>query len=147
MTTVIDREMMEKLAGQLSELAHTIASILAQNLGYNGQYFPENCNKSTCFLRLNRYPPCPFSPETFGLMPHTDSDYLTILYQDQVGGLQLMKDTKWVAVKPNPEALIVNIGDLFQVIIHIMFYSYFIVFPIQIFILAHQCIVGIVRLH
>jgi gibberellin 2-oxidase len=26
-----------------------------------------------------------------------------------------MKDSKWVAVKPNPEALIVNIGDLFQV--------------------------------
>ncbi|KAI4357082.1 hypothetical protein L6164_001053 [Bauhinia variegata] len=32
----------------------------------------------------------------------------------QVGGLQLMKDSKWVTVKPNPDALIVNIGDLFQ---------------------------------
>uniref|UniRef100_A0A803M232 Fe2OG dioxygenase domain-containing protein n=1 Tax=Chenopodium quinoa TaxID=63459 RepID=A0A803M232_CHEQI len=41
-------------------------------------------------------------------------DFLTILYQDQVGGLQLVKDGKWISVKPNPEALIVNIGDLFQ---------------------------------
>ncbi|KAJ6908769.1 hypothetical protein NC651_018981 [Populus alba x Populus x berolinensis] len=32
----------------------------------------------------------------------------------EVGGLQLMKDSKWVAVKPNPDALIVNIGDLSQ---------------------------------
>ncbi|CAI0407105.1 unnamed protein product [Linum tenue] len=48
-------------------------------------------------------------------MPHTDSDFLTILYQDdQVGGLQLVKDGKCFAVKPNPQALIVNIGDLFQ---------------------------------
>lgn len=48
-------------------------------------------------------------------MPHTDSDFLTILHQDQVGGLQLVKDGKWISVKPNPKALIINIGDLFQV--------------------------------
>ncbi|KAJ0969015.1 hypothetical protein J5N97_021892 [Dioscorea zingiberensis] len=108
------REVMEKLAGAMSALACLIARVLAESLGYSGHSFPENCNKNTCFIRLNRYPPCPFSPKTFGLTPHTDSDFLTILYQDQVGGLQLMKDSKWVAVKPNPHALIVNIGDLFQ---------------------------------
>ncbi|KAI4322821.1 hypothetical protein L6164_022479 [Bauhinia variegata] len=43
-----------------------------------------------------------------------DSSFLTILYQDQVGGLQLLKDGKWVDVKPNPQAVIVNIGDIFQ---------------------------------
>ncbi|URE06962.1 gibberellin 2-beta-dioxygenase [Musa troglodytarum] len=98
----------------MSELATTLAGALAESLGYDSWGFPESCNKSTCFLRLNHYPPCPFSSDIFGLMPHTDSDFLTILNQDQVGGLQLMKDSKWVAVKPNPSALIVNIGDLFQ---------------------------------
>jgi gibberellin 2-oxidase len=39
----------------------------------------------------------------------------TVLCQDHVGGLQLMKGSRWVAVKPTPNALIVNIGDLFQV--------------------------------
>lgn len=116
MTSSVGRDVMEKLSSPLSELAGIIARGLAENLGYDGENFPQNCNKNTCFLRLNRYPPCPLSPETFGLMPHTDSDFLTILYQDQVGGLQLMKDNKWVAVKPNPDALIVNIGDLFQVL-------------------------------
>nr|UQE85513.1 GA 2-oxidase 2 [Dioscorea oppositifolia] len=108
------REVMERVAGAMLELARTLAGVLAEDLGYPGVGFTENCNKSTCFLRLNRYPRCPFSPEIFGLQPHTDSDYLTILYQDEVGGLQLMKDNKWVAVKPNSDALIVNIGDLFQ---------------------------------
>ncbi|ONK71125.1 uncharacterized protein A4U43_C04F4970 [Asparagus officinalis] len=34
--------------------------------------------------------------------------------KDQVGGLQLIKDSRWIAVKPNPDALIINMGDLFQ---------------------------------
>jgi gibberellin 2-oxidase len=59
-------------------------------------------------------------------MPHTDTSFLTILYQDQVGGLQLMKDGKWFLVKPNPQALVINFGDLFQVccIILIMYINY-----------------------
>jgi hypothetical protein len=83
-----------------------------------GERFPEGCDETTCFLRLNRYPPCPVSPPdgaSFGLVPHTDSDFLTVLCQDHVGGLQLMKGAGWVAVKPIPGALIVNVGDLFQV--------------------------------
>jgi len=62
----------------------------------------------------------------FGLLPHTDSSFLTILNQDPIGGLQLMKDGKWIGVKPNPQALVVNIGDLFQVMISpfSLLYSY-----------------------
>ncbi|PKU75881.1 Gibberellin 2-beta-dioxygenase 8 [Dendrobium catenatum] len=108
------RVVMQKVAEAMTELARILAGVLAENLGCPATCFLENCSESTCFLRLNRYPPCPFFPAAFGLMPHTDSDFLTILHQDQVGGLQLMKDSKWVSVKPNPDALIVNIGDLFQ---------------------------------
>ncbi|KAG5234775.1 gibberellin beta-dioxygenase [Salix suchowensis] len=105
---------MEQFATTVADLAQKLAAILAEQLGFKSNFFQENCLSSTCYLRMNRYPPCPTHPEVFGLMPHTDSDFLTILYQDEVGGLQLVKDGKWFAVKPNPEALIVNIGDLFQ---------------------------------
>ncbi|KAF9588081.1 hypothetical protein IFM89_007322 [Coptis chinensis] len=104
----------EEFATTVSNLAQNIAEILAENLGHKTTFFAENCLPNTCYLRLNRYPSCPISSEVFGLMPHTDSDFLTILYQDQVGGLQLVKDGRWIMVKPNPEALIINIGDLFQ---------------------------------
>lgn len=107
---------MVEFAAAMSELARLLARILVENLSQQkGNCLDDICDESTCFLRLNRYPICPISAEIFGLVPHTDSDFLTILYQDQVGGLQLMKDSKWVAVKPNQDALIVNIGDLFQV--------------------------------
>ncbi|KAM2329790.1 gibberellin 2-beta-dioxygenase 8-like [Malus sylvestris] len=108
------REVMEVFAGAMANLAELLAGILVNNLGYRKEALQDICDSSTCFLRLNRYPACPISPEMFGLVPHTDSDFLTILSQDEVGGLQLLKDSKWVAVKPNQDALIVNIGDLFQ---------------------------------
>lgn len=93
--------------------------ILAQKLNIEFRYFRDNCSANTSYVRLNRYPPCPFPSKVFGLLPHSDSSFLTIVHQDQIGGLQLMmKDIgNWVGVKPNPEALIVNIGDLFQVMI------------------------------
>lgn len=106
---------MEEFATRVADLAQKIAEILAEKLGCKSNFFQENCLPSTCYLRMNRYLPCPMSLQVFGLMPHTDTDFLTILHQDQVGGLQLVKDGKWIAVKPNPDGLIVNIGDLFQV--------------------------------
>ena len=116
---------MKEFAAAMSELARLLAGVLAENLGHKKGELEDICDESTCFLRLNRYPACPISPEMFGLVPHTDSDFLTILCQDQVGGLQLMKDSKWVAVKPNQDALIVNIGDLFQVNFGFIFISYY----------------------
>ncbi|KAL6990822.1 Gibberellin 2-beta-dioxygenase 8 [Sarracenia purpurea var. burkii] len=112
---------MEQFATTVSELAQKLAEILAEEiLGEKSRFFREECVGSSCYLRMNRYPPCPLmspsssSSSVLGLMPHTDSDFLTILHQDQIGGLQLVKDGKWVSVKPNPDALIINIGDLFQ---------------------------------
>ncbi|KAJ4726140.1 gibberellin 2-beta-dioxygenase 8-like [Melia azedarach] len=101
-------------ATKAASLAQRLAEYLAQNLRIKSSYFRDNCLPSSSYIRMNRYPPCPLSLEVYGLMPHTDSDFLTILYQDQVGGLQLRKDGRWLSVKPNSEVLIVNIGDLFQ---------------------------------
>uniref|UniRef100_A0A6N2L7G4 Fe2OG dioxygenase domain-containing protein n=2 Tax=Salix TaxID=40685 RepID=A0A6N2L7G4_SALVM len=105
---------MEQFATTVANLAQRLAEILAEKFDCKSDFFKQNCLANTCYLRMNRYPPCPIPSEVFGLMPHTDSDFLTILHQDEVGGLQLVKDGKWFAVKPNPEALIINIGDLFQ---------------------------------
>ena len=106
---------MEEYAAAMQGLARLLTGVLAMTLGHQKGVFEESCNERTCFFRLNRYPPCPLSPEVSGLVPHIDSDFYTILHQDEVGRLQLMNDSKWVAVKPNQDALIVNIGDLLQV--------------------------------
>ncbi|XP_057961643.1 gibberellin 2-beta-dioxygenase 8-like [Malania oleifera] len=104
----------EQFAIVASNLAQRLAEILADKMGQDGSFFEENCSPNACYIRMNRYPPCPMSSKVHGLVPHTDSDFLTVLNQDQIGGLQLVKDGKWIAVKPNPQALVINIGDLFQ---------------------------------
>ncbi|KAA8519994.1 hypothetical protein F0562_014250 [Nyssa sinensis] len=75
---------MQQFATTVSDLAQKLAEILAEKMGHKSTFFKENCLPSTCYLRMNRYPPCPLSSEVFGLMPHTDSDFLTILHQDQI---------------------------------------------------------------
>ncbi len=66
---------MMEFAEAMSWLAMMLARILSEKLGHPGSVFEDVCHESNCFLRLNRYPPCPLSPEVFGLVPHTDSDF------------------------------------------------------------------------
>ncbi|KAK6230367.1 hypothetical protein QUC31_001885, partial [Theobroma cacao] len=108
------RSTIQEYARKANLLAQKLAEHLAQILGIKPNYFQENCSPSSSSLRMNRYPPCPFSSRMFGIIPHTDTDFLTILSQDQVGGLQFNTDGRWFSVKPNPKALVINIGDLFQ---------------------------------
>ncbi|PWA73824.1 gibberellin 2-oxidase 8 [Artemisia annua] len=105
---------MKEYTNIVSILAEKLAEILAEKIGQKPKFFEENCVPSMCYIRMSRYPSCPISPHVFGLMPHTDSDFLTILHQDHIGGLQLLKNGKWIAVNPKQETLIVIIGDLFQ---------------------------------
>ncbi|KAI5571768.1 hypothetical protein BDE02_11G116800 [Populus trichocarpa] len=108
------RESIEAYTATAEKLAKDLSEILAENLGVSSTFFQENCLPETSYLRMNRYPPCPFSSEVLGALPHTDSCFVNVLNQDQIGGLQLWMNGKWISVKPNPKALIINIGDLFQ---------------------------------
>ncbi|KAL2573539.1 hypothetical protein GLYMA_17G145200v4 [Glycine max] len=106
---------LEAFTTRMFPLAESLAEILTCKLmNTKSNYFQENCLPKSSFIRLNRYPSCPISSKVHGLLPHSDTSFLTIVHQGHVRGLQLMKDGKWVDVKPNPQALVVNIGDFFQ---------------------------------
>ncbi|CAK8570410.1 unnamed protein product [Lathyrus sativus] len=64
----------------------------------------------------NYYPFCPQLNLTVGLNSHADPGALTILVQDHIGGLQVRTQQGWVHVKPFDGALVINIGDLLQII-------------------------------
>ncbi|THU44834.1 hypothetical protein C4D60_Mb02t11540 [Musa balbisiana] len=66
-------------------------------------------------MAVNYYPKCPEPELTYGLQAHTDPNAVTILLQDpKVAGLQVLKDGKWIAVNPQPDAYVINIGDQLQ---------------------------------
>ena len=61
------------------------------------------------------YPPQPadLGAEQFGVAPHTDYGCLTLLWQDQVGGLEVQtREGEWVTAHPIEKTLVVNVGDL-----------------------------------
>jgi len=78
----------------------------------------------TGFVRLNYYPvedPLGASdikqrPEAdLGVHHHSDAGALTVLLQDDVGGLQVFNDGFWHNVMPVPGAFVINTGDMMQV--------------------------------
>ncbi|KAI4387038.1 hypothetical protein MLD38_004902 [Melastoma candidum] len=69
-------------------------------------------------LQMNSYPACPDPDQAMGLAAHTDSTLLTILLQNDTAGLQVMKGdgSGWATVPPVDGALVVNVGDLLQML-------------------------------
>lgn len=87
---------------------------------------PAHDPKNICTaLQLNSYPTCPDPAQTMGLAPHTDTFLFTILHQSgNANGLQVFKDGPgWASVDPDPDALVVNVGDLLHIISNARFPS------------------------
>ncbi|KAL6514279.1 hypothetical protein OROHE_019266 [Orobanche hederae] len=102
---------MQKLAFKLLELISLSLGLARHRL--NGFFNKDQ----TSFVRLNHYPPCPIPDLALGVGRHKDAGALTILAQDDVGGLQVKRKTdgEWILVKPTPNAYIINVGDIIQV--------------------------------
>ena len=67
-------------------------------------------------MTLLHYPPAAAGSDGFGIHPHKDTDALTLLFPDPVGGLWLRpRDSKeWLEVSAPPGTMVVNIGDLLE---------------------------------
>ncbi|KAL8152320.1 hypothetical protein V2J09_010080 [Rumex salicifolius] len=113
------REALENYSTEIQKLALTIIDSMGQALGeetrnYLNEFFEEKINQA---IRVNYYPPCPEPEKVIGLSPHSDGDALTILLQvNEVEGLQIKKDDKWISIKPLPNAFIVNVGDMLEIL-------------------------------
>ncbi|XP_037488452.1 1-aminocyclopropane-1-carboxylate oxidase homolog 1-like [Triticum dicoccoides] len=103
-------------AHQVKSLGNTLFELLSEALGLKPSHLTDiECNQGQVLL-CHYYPPCPQPELAIGTSRHSDGGFLTILLQDEIGGLQIFIEDQWVDVAPTPGAFIVNIGDLLQLI-------------------------------
>ncbi|GBG60928.1 hypothetical protein CBR_g16050 [Chara braunii] len=100
------------MTGLSTKLLEAIAMSLGLEADYFHQYFGK---KHSSIMRLNFYPICPDPTVVMGVNRHKDAGALTVISQDDVGGLQVLNGGKWIGVKPIKGAFVINIGDMMQV--------------------------------
>lgn len=113
------RRVYEEYCWEVSKVSEKVIEILGRSLGggETEEYMKEFFKGNESIMRLNYYPKCQKPEETLGTGPHCDPTSLTILHEDDVGGLQVYVDDNWHSIPPNPQAFVVNIGDTFMVIL------------------------------
>lgn len=100
----------------MKQLGELLMGLLCEGLGLAPGRTKEMTFIDGKMMIGNYYPYCPQPDLTVRIPCHTDPGALASLLQDHHGGLQCNYGDDWVDVKPVPGALLVNIGDFFQVI-------------------------------
>ncbi len=88
---------------------------LALALDLPADWFVPYFRQPTTFLRLLHYPPQAIDapPDAFGSAPHTDYGFVTVLAQDDRGGLEVRRrDGTWLRAEPIPGTWVVNVADM-----------------------------------
>lgn len=111
------KEIAGNYAMKVRALILRLLAAVSEALGLNSSYLDRIFRKHTQLIDIMYYPPCSKPDITLGTPRHSDVRGITVLMQGEVevSGLQVLKNGKWIAVEPIPNAFVVNMGDQLQV--------------------------------
>ncbi|GJV40901.1 1-aminocyclopropane-1-carboxylate oxidase 5-like protein [Tanacetum coccineum] len=116
------KETMTEYRAELKKLAEKLMVVMDENLGIPKGYIKKAFNggegqKAFFGTKVSHYPPCPHPEMVNGLRAHTDAGGIILLFQDEeVDGLQILKEGEWIDVQPLPNSIVINTGDQIEVL-------------------------------
>ncbi|KAI3824535.1 hypothetical protein L1987_05997 [Smallanthus sonchifolius] len=111
------RDALEKYLLELQKLGMSLFGLIGQALDIDKEEMFNIFDDGMQSMRMTYYPPCPQPDLVVGLTPHSDAAGITILLQvNNVEGLQVKKDGMWIPVDFLPDAFVVNVGDILEIL-------------------------------
>ncbi|KAK1371189.1 Codeine O-demethylase [Heracleum sosnowskyi] len=119
------RKILQEYSERIKLLNEFILKALSRSLKLKENCFLDQYGENANMVaRFNYYPPCPRPDLTLGIKPHADGSAITYLFQDnEVEGLQILKDDQWFSVPTVTNALLVNVGDQVEIMSNGIFKS------------------------
>ncbi|KAL5726494.1 hypothetical protein ACHQM5_009535 [Ranunculus cassubicifolius] len=101
---------------QMKSLALKLLSVISESLSLPSSFIEDAIGEIYQNITISYYPPCPQPDLTLGLQSHSDMGGVTLLIQDEVEGLQVLKDGEWVTAQPLSNAIVVILADQTEII-------------------------------
>lgn len=99
----------------IDALGVRLLELYAVGLGLEPDYFKAFFQPSLATLRLSHYPPIPAEDGQWGIDPHTDAGFMTLLPSNPMAGLQVRRpDGTWFDAVQEPCSFVVNSGDMLR---------------------------------
>ncbi|WP_085316871.1 isopenicillin N synthase family dioxygenase [Derxia lacustris] len=112
------RQFCESYFAEAAAICRTLMAIFAHAARLPEDHFEPMLQQPMATLRLIHYPPQPEAviDNRIGCGAHTDWGAITLLMQDETGGLEVQAaDGEWLYADPLPNAFVVNIGDMMPI--------------------------------
>ncbi|CAL5044262.1 unnamed protein product [Urochloa decumbens] len=119
------RDVLHEFTKECTRVKDRLLPEMAKLLELDDDYFVNQLgDKADTHARFNYYPPCPRPDLAFGLKPHSDATFISLLMVDNsVGGLQVLRDGVWYDVPARLHTLLINLGDQMEIMSNGIFKS------------------------
>ncbi|XP_061367063.1 protein SRG1-like [Gastrolobium bilobum] len=111
------RDTLESYISETRKLGMILLGLIGKTINMDIKEMEKLFDNGMQSVRMTCYPPCPQPELVVGITPHSDATGITILHQvNGVEGLEIKKDGVWIPVTFLPDAFVVNVGDIMEIL-------------------------------